>query len=95
MTINYEYFRDGRLPHYMEDGTRRWIEHGSPVGHFLSAVIEHDLFEALGRADLDNRAALFEWVRFFTNEAPRRSHGRGALKGWPERLSEYQAAVEG
>ena len=60
-----------RLPDYMRDATRRYIEDGQPTGDFLAAVISNDLFEAVVRADDTNRPALLEWVRFFYNDAPR------------------------
>ncbi len=85
MATDYTYFHDGRLPDYMEDATRRWIERGQPVGDFLTAVICNDLFKALAHADPTNRAALYEWHRFFCNEAPRGSHGsREKAKAWSE-----------
>lgn len=92
---NYDRFHDGRLPEYMEGGVRRWFEHAVLPGGFLRAVIEHDLFAAFEKADEDNREALQEWVRFFYNEAPAGSHGRGALKEWPKRLAELGVAVAG
>lgn len=88
---NYDYFHDGRLPPYMEDATRRWIERGEIVGDFLTAAINNDLHAALAHADENNRDALWEWCRFFYNEAPNGSHGSPEkAKAWRE-----QGGLEG
>ena len=45
----------------------RWISHGVPPGHFLTAVLCNDLREAVVRADDVNLAALpdiVNWIRF-------------------------------
>jgi len=57
------------------DGVRRYLEHGIPGGHFLTAVIENNLKEACQRADDHNRRILFEITRWFYNEAPAQSWG--------------------
>ncbi len=95
MITDYSYFQDGRLPHYMEGGTRRWLEQGIHPGNFLSAVISNDLFEAFGLADSENCDAMFEWIRFFYNETPADSHGSPeAMKAWAEHcgLADKEAA---
>lgn len=43
---------------------------GYPLGHFLTSVVENDLFEALGRADSYNRASLYQICHFIYNELP-------------------------
>lgn len=66
-----------------------WIESARPVGHFCGAVISNDLREACARADLRNRAALYEIVAWLYNHAPIGSWGYAdALKEWPRRLKE-------
>lgn len=45
------------------------------AGGFLSAVLENNLKEALGRADLENRAALFAIVSWCYNEMPSQAWG--------------------
>ena len=59
-----------KLPERMHGGIRRYIEHGIPPGHFLTAIICNDLREACARADEENRGLLFEYVGFFYNHAP-------------------------
>lgn len=57
---------------------QRYVEHGIPTGGFLNAVLSNELFEAMGRADWENRAALFEIVQFIYNELPSTCHGSPA-----------------
>lgn len=63
------------LPEHMHGSIQRYLLNGIPPGSFLTAVLENDLMEAFGRADDDNREALFEWVRFIYNYAPTGCHG--------------------
>lgn len=41
-----------------------------PVGGFLEAVLSNDLFDACGRADAQNKAALTDIVSYVWNELP-------------------------
>jgi len=77
--IDYTPFKDGRLPAFMEEGTRLWIEEGIRPGHFLCAVIEGDLYGAVAYADGENQKSLVEWVKFFTKSG---YYGQGILKTW-------------
>lgn len=43
---------------------------GYPLGGFLTAVVENDLFEALGHADSYNRATIYQICHFIYNELP-------------------------
>ena len=64
-----------RIPGHMREATRRYIETGSHVGDFLTAVICNDLFLATAHADDINRECLRDWCLFFRNEAPGDSYG--------------------
>lgn len=52
------------------DGLRRYIEEGIIPGHFLTACLENDLSDAIGRADAYNLSLLPNIVRWLYNEAP-------------------------
>ena len=54
----------------MMGAIHRYIDHGIPPGSFLTAVIENNLSEAVGRADDENCANLPAFVAYFYNEAP-------------------------
>jgi len=64
------------IPPRMQGGIIRYYENGIPPGDFLTAVINNDLKEALGRADDENKHILFEYVLWFYNNAPMGSWGR-------------------
>lgn len=44
-------------------------------GHFLIAVLSHELFDAVSRADKESYAALRELVTFIHMELPSEAHG--------------------
>ena len=54
-----------------------------PTGGFLYAVLTNDLFEAIGRADDFNRAALFDICNYIYNELPLSCWGsKDKVKQW-------------
>ena len=63
------------VPPHLRDGLARYIRHGTPPGHFLRAVLEHELFEAMARGDEESRAGLFGLVSYIYNHAPIGCHG--------------------
>ncbi len=63
-------FRDFTIPDHMLEGIERYIDHGIPPGHFLTAIITNNLREAVGRADDDNVQIIPAYVGYFYNEAP-------------------------
>ena len=73
-SFRHYYIRDN-----MMEAIRRYIDHGIPPGDFLTAVIENNLSEAVGRADDQNCANLPAFVAYFYNEAP------GPCWGSPEK----------
>lgn len=58
------------VPAHIRDGIARYINHGDPVGGFLTAFLNNDLRMALAAADDTNRVAMFEIARWFHNHAP-------------------------
>jgi hypothetical protein len=71
------------LPEHMHGGISRYIARGIPPGSFLAAVLSNDLMGAFGKADDENREALYEWVRFIYNFVPAGCHGS------PEKVSAW------
>jgi len=65
MPIDY-----GKIPESTMESLERWIALGIPTGDFLLAVLSNDLKKACGRADEENRMALFEIVGWLYNYAP-------------------------
>ena len=63
-------FRHFAIRENMMAAILRYIERGEQPGHFLTAVIDNNLFEAINRADDENAANLPAFVGYFYNEAP-------------------------
>jgi|APSaa5957512535_1039671.scaffolds.fasta_scaffold175741_2 hypothetical protein len=78
------------LPEYMWPGVKNWLKYGQIPGHFLSAVISHDLFDCINRGDQFNQSHLKEWVWFFYNDVDGRCHGKNALETWPKHVEEVE-----
>lgn len=67
------------------DSVYHYVANGRPVGHFLTAVICNDLFEAFSRADDYNLANMRYYVMFFYNNAPAGCFGsEEKMKNWIE-----------
>lgn len=58
------------IPPQTLNSIQDYVEHGLPPGDFLTAVLENDLKEAFGRADDQNRPALFDIVAYCRNRIP-------------------------
>lgn len=53
----------------------RYVQQGVETGGFLRAVLENNLMEALGRADIHNRYNLFDICGYLYNDVPGECHG--------------------
>ena len=56
----------------------RYVQHGIPCGGFLTAVLENNLMEAMGRADESSKINLCEICRYIYNDIPSNAHGSPA-----------------
>lgn len=70
------------IPDHMHGGVIRWVCFGIRPGSFLTAVLKHDLFEAVRSGDEENQDALVGWVKFFYNYAPTACHGADNITTW-------------
>lgn len=59
-----------KVPEHILPGLVNYAVWGRWTGGFLEAVLSNDLREALGRADVVNRAAMFEITGFLYNDMP-------------------------
>ncbi len=66
----------GSLPQSLRHGFALWYLFGAPAGSFLQAVIENDLTETFGAADVKNLNRLHTIVAWFYNHAD-----TGCIKG--------------
>ena len=64
-----------KIPERMKPGIRRYILDGVIPGHFLSAIVCNDLFDAFGRADDENVKIIEDYIRFFYNYPPSGCYG--------------------
>ena len=73
----------GSIPQHMLESLNMYVEEGVPVGHFLTAVLSNDLFEAMSRGDEQNCAAIKDYVRYIYNYCPGNCWGsKGHVEAW-------------
>lgn len=85
-------FRKWYVPERMMGAIRRYIEQGIPPGDFLTAVIDNNLCEAMGRADDENLENLLAFLAYFYNEAPGQCWGSPEKRlAWIKSFHEPQA----
>ena len=72
---------------HLEGPLTRYLEHGLQPGSFLTAVLENNLVEAVGKADAVNKLYLTDIVMFIHNRIPSGSWGhKGVVEEWQEML---------
>jgi hypothetical protein len=69
------------------DTLDNFVNRGWPPGSFCQAVLENNLMEAFGRADEENREALFWICDYVYNELPMGCHGS------PEKVARWYDVV--
>ena len=77
-----------KIPSRIKGAIDRYVFDGIPPGHFLSAVIQNNLFEAINRADADSAKALRNIILYFYNETP------GTCWGNPDRMLSWLSMDE-
>ena len=74
------------IPEATLEALEEYVAEGRPIGHFLGGVLRHDLFEAVGRGDLESQRALVPLVMLIYNHCPSNCHGKGEqVEQWLER----------
>lgn len=71
------------VPAHCRAGLLEYIEHGTPVGGFLTALLSNDLKETYARADDENRGAVLSYVQFLYSHAP------STCWGSPKRVEDW------
>lgn len=85
-------FDEYNVPAYMQQGLLDWINSGILPGSFLTAVLENNLMEAVGRADSTNSMRLKDYAQFLYNGAPADCHGsKEKVAAWAARFAEVTA----
>ena len=92
MSKPYE-FNQFYIPERMMPGIRLYVEHGLQPGSFLSAIIQNNLSEAVGRADTENLKNIPAFVAYFYNECPNDCWGSPEkMKSW---MKSFQSLAKG
>ncbi len=91
---NYDEIEDradwSLIPEPMHHAVHAWVELGRRPGHFLTAVLENNLAQAVSHADEQNQAAIVGWVRFVYNYLPSGCWGSPAIMDqWAEGANEH------
>ena len=74
-----------------KEGIENWVNHGF-CGGFLRAVLENNLADSFSRADEENRADMFEIIKFIYNEIPGNCWGSPEkCDAWEKRKTEEMA----
>lgn len=58
------------IPEITKQTIDDYVAHGLKPGGFVTAVLANDLMEAFGKADLENRRAMFSIVEYVHNHVP-------------------------
>lgn len=64
-----------RLPAHCREALRRYVDDGTPPGHFLTALLSNDLNSTFARADDTNRPAIYDYLLWLYNWSPAGCHG--------------------
>jgi hypothetical protein len=85
------------LPRDLRAGLVRYVSDGIRPGHFLCAVLDNDLTDAVGRADSPARLLeLVPVVSWLFNHAPSTCYGSKAKRlEWEKRVRELTREVNG
>lgn len=71
------------IPSYTMESLKKYIERGTPTGHFLLGVLTNDLSMAVSNADEINRHAIVQIVCWLHNEAPGSCYGsKEKVQAW-------------
>ena len=68
-------FMDKEIPAGTREGLANYLEHGTPPGTFLYAVLTNNLIMAALKADSVNKHLLYEYVLWLFDNAPGDSWG--------------------
>lgn len=77
------------VDHMIQDLLAWFFEDHQTLGHFLTAMMQNDLLETVGRADLTNLKMIGFYVRFLYNYFPMSYHKK-ALKDFGDPCDRYR-----
>lgn len=86
-------FDEYDIPDNMRPALLAWVNDGIRPGSFLTAVLENNLMEAVGRADSKNALHLKDYAAFIYNAVPSGCHGSAQkVDAWELRFELSRAA---
>lgn len=86
----------GPIPKNIYDGIKNHVENRIPAGHFVTAVLENNLSEALAYADPTSLAHLKTIAQFIFNDIPSTAWGSPeAVKKWLENGDNGERLITG
>ena len=88
LTEHRELNPDRPIREGIKESLYNYAYHGYELGGFLTAVVENDLFKALGNADSYNRATIYQITSYIYNELP------STCWGSPEVVSAHYKSFE-
>jgi len=68
-----------QIPAHMREALDQYARQKCPVGGFLTALLENNFMEAVGRADHHNLMILPSYAAYIYNEMPHNCHGSPAI----------------
>ncbi len=84
--LEYYECRGVYVPGHLLEVLKTYVTHRIPAGGYLTAVLENNLMEAIGRADEHSYQALRATVSLVHNEMPHTCWGSpDKVKAWLER----------
>jgi len=80
------------IPQHIRAGLDRYVKGGIKTGGFLYAVLTNDLFEAVGRADIESRINLFDICDYIYNKVPLSCWGsKEKVKEWIDKFRKKES----
>lgn len=84
-----------QIPPLTLQGIHNHVDHGLPVGHFLTNVLNNDLEGAFAHADSENVKALHAIVKLLVCYCPGAAWGRGyEAEDWRKAIAKLQKEAE-
>lgn len=83
------------IPSHLKGALDRYVEHGIPPGGFLTACLENNLSEAIGRADEISYGVLREIMAYLYNDVPSRCWGSPrSVESWMRERETLRKGLE-
>jgi hypothetical protein len=83
------------IPPLIKEAIDKHVREGKPCGHFVTAVLENNLVEAIVHADETNLDNIYDIVRYCYNHIPSPCWGSvEKVQAWREKGGDPNAYIE-